>query len=985
MALPEVSKLNVEVAEALRDARKSAQKALAGDPKLTRNGDGVHRYAGPWRDNGIRERYRIMLLYEQALKDAIAVAASHVSRILCGDYDDPEDGIDIEALMGEQQEQEEELRDVLGHQEAFFVLQRDEGGLGGEVAKFDAGAGVCLAMVRERARVALREDPKVMEDGADRFRYYPAGQWDEEGLHGRMRLLVEFGKALQIAIDTAGQHAARSGPAGGRLLADGYNEVLAKEDAEAQRLLLVERDAHQAELDDLMAETRKHQEAFWLVQRDHLGLSNGWVGSWELGSGAYGSAHKWVKVDSTNIIVDRVVIKDARSNGNGSDWWNRLDTYWGRDPRDATGKQFLPNEVLAMYRLRSRIGSDSIVHVRNHRLFPREERLLMYLEYAPFGDLSQFVQWYQKQLEALWLTLDILSDWQKERPDRDKANQRPWLPEAFLWSVFESLAHASLLMATGDIHPSPVSDWTPIYHLDMKLANIFLGVPLKSRYRGYPSTKVGDFGLCWLPKTQTGGLPLEQKWRGSAWNGPPEGFKVQQGSGRAEQEVCPSTNVWGVGIVMYGLVELEEGDRRLDWEWRPEEDVNTDRQRRAQRHHQVERLDVPTFRPGAKKHYSSTLLKLITDCLQYRPRNRPTPQALLDRVGRNLVSGQGARVVRDIRPLPADDAAFESGPHVVWSHLSPSQDKHALWSRLPASPYPEGRIDQRVRKGDGFYWPPTIPPLPKNDVPDRPVVGGGPWAGLAPVIRKSKAVTVQDPETSTGTEAIPAPAVPVEEEDLYEVSSRGQAAMAAAGKKAKKTAAKRLANGTQAKAAEDAAREAEQQSARLPTQEGTQREDEPTIAASQAPAMKGRDQPRPATHKPTTSGPGAWKQNAQGPKVTEKRRADNSVGNLADEAGHAPEGIENRDEEVGEPNEQADNGVSRNSGGRMKKTALPKKGVATKKRRAPTADTRAGDPSGGKKSTRKRRRDDEDDDDDDGGAGPGRSGLRALKRVDYTR
>ncbi|KAK3674149.1 trifunctional histidinol dehydrogenase [Recurvomyces mirabilis] len=451
-----------------------------------------------------------MLLYERALRDAIAVVQNHVGRILCGEYDDPEDEINIEALMGEQQDQEEQLQDVLGHQEGFFILQRDQGGLGREMAKVDARAGVCLAMVRERARVALREDSK----------------WDEEDLYGSIRLLVEFGKVLQTAIDTAGPHAARSGPAGGRLLPDGYNEFIAREDAEAQYLLLAERDAHQAELDDLMAKTRKHQEAFWLVQRYHLGLSDGWVGSWELGSGAYGSAHKWVKVNPYNVIVNRIVIKDAKNNSNGSKWWNRPETYWSRDPKDATGKQFLPNGVLAMYRLRSRTGSDSIARIRSHRLFPREERMLMYLEYAPFGDLSQFVQWYQKQLKVLWPTPDILREWQKERPDREKGNERPWLPEAFLWSVFESFAHASLLMATGDIHPNPVSDWTPIHHLHMKLANVFLGVPLDSRYRRYPSAKLGDFGLCWLPKTQTEGLPLEQKWRGSAWNGTPEGFQV---------------------------------------------------------------------------------------------------------------------------------------------------------------------------------------------------------------------------------------------------------------------------------------------------------------------------------------------------------------------------------------------------------------------------------------------------------------------------
>lgn len=107
----------------------------------------------------------------------------------------------------------------------------------------------------------------------------------------------------------------------------------------------------------------------------------------------------------------------------------------------------------------------------------------LYLEYAPYGTLANLLARY-------------------------KAFNR-YLPELFLWHLFNSLARAILTLEQD------VPGIAPYYlaHLDIKPENIFLGyeTPKRhdSKYTGglkddnvkYPTIKLGDFGL---------GLPLKR-------------------------------------------------------------------------------------------------------------------------------------------------------------------------------------------------------------------------------------------------------------------------------------------------------------------------------------------------------------------------------------------------------------------------------------------------------------------------------------------
>lgn len=113
-------------------------------------------------------------------------------------------------------------------------------------------------------------------------------------------------------------------------------------------------------------------------------------------------------------------------------------------------------------------------------LDPANEFWRFYLEYAPYGNLGNLASRY-------------------------RAFNR-YLPELFLWHVFNSLSKAVLELETYKDKNKC------LYHLDIKPHNIFLGYEgtrsqdpavtggLDGETVGYPSVKLGDFGIAMLGK-----------------------------------------------------------------------------------------------------------------------------------------------------------------------------------------------------------------------------------------------------------------------------------------------------------------------------------------------------------------------------------------------------------------------------------------------------------------------------------------------------
>lgn len=159
-------------------------------------------------------------------------------------------------------------------------------------------------------------------------------------------------------------------------------------------------------------------------------------------------------------------------------------------------------------------------------------------------------------------------------------------------------------MEQGDLHANPIhhTNWPLIIHRDFKLGNVFWGLASEQKFRGYPMPKLGDFGLAaMIPKDDTRAADAFGRV-GTALNRAPEQIQHVYPNEDEPRMLDSKTNVFGVGIVMWSLLEFEEGDQRLAWD--PFRDS-------PENHDQIKDLNdtllEPTFRGPVVRHYSQEL------------------------------------------------------------------------------------------------------------------------------------------------------------------------------------------------------------------------------------------------------------------------------------------------------------------------------------------------------------------------------------------
>ncbi|KAI7471891.1 hypothetical protein KC351_g11944 [Hortaea werneckii] len=380
------------------------------------------------------------------------------------------------------------------------------------------------------------------------------------------------------------------------------------------------------------------------TRRQDLGVSNQWIGGWKLGKGGFGSATIWVKQDSQGRIVDRIAVKDTILIKR---LWNHNTDFWATDPSEPKDKRNrrneqpakAPTETVAMLRLRSRVGApECIVRIRNWRLQSEKRMYRLLMEYCPYGDLADLV-------------LDSVYSRARQRLHEQGTgnNSLLWIPEPFIWSVFESLATAGLLMAKGELDANPGEPhwWEEIIHRDFKLANIFLGENLESRYRGYPSTKLGDFGLSVILRKDDNRTSEEFTGVGTTGARAPEQAYTYYARPSA------ATNVWGIGIIIWSLISLDETDESLDW------DNDTLLDRIPEQGPEFDaiwaRKKVPEIDKNAEQFYSKELVGLMRECLRFDPNMRIS----LSRLRRRIIKyTQDGRLTNDLRSAEKTNAGF---------------------------------------------------------------------------------------------------------------------------------------------------------------------------------------------------------------------------------------------------------------------------------------------------------------------------------------
>ncbi|CAK3746349.1 unnamed protein product [Lecanosticta acicola] len=359
-----------------------------------------------------------------------------------------------------------------------------------------------------------------------------------------------------------------------------------------------ERDALRGILDSLR--TRLH--AFGNARRMKVGkLSEaaGWTYVRELGEGGFGVAHFYVQQAQDGTIIDRVVAKDAATDGHRSTWGI-----------DRLGRH-IPHEIRALFALRPLVGSDRVVKIRRWNMHSGGNFYRVFMEFCGMGDLFSLMANYGEQTGSV------------TRP-------RQYIPEPFLWKLLEDVVTAGILMERGDLRPTQ-RPWDVIVHRDWRTINMFLGTNTSQSFRGYPTAKTGDFG--WsaiIPHNKPyKGFDYYSSFRWEHW-APEQNWDMQR-------ELGTKTNVWACGHVLQGAVTLQDPDQGY---------LMSGYQRASPWADDVER------------HYSKDLLDLIMSCLARDPRNRPTFDVLLRKIRRRTGDGS-IDLARGLRFADKDNRGFQ--------------------------------------------------------------------------------------------------------------------------------------------------------------------------------------------------------------------------------------------------------------------------------------------------------------------------------------
>lgn len=451
----------------------------------------------------------------------------------------------------------------------------------------------------------------------------------------------------------------------------------------------------------------------------------GWTGYWKLGEGLFGTADLWVKQNTKGKIMDRVVVKDTTMQPK---FWKDPCLWINGLPDDQTS---IPTEIQSLYNLRPRIGSSSVVRIRNWRIDRPDHIHRIFMEFCPRGDA-----------ESLILPENLY----RKHARFDKANiavnvkeQGVFIPEPLLWFFFETLTKAALLMERGELNAQGPAPWDLIVHRDMKLENIFFGSNTSGICRGNPEPKLGDFGIAIIapskaipPKKDQDGNKVERQPQdieemGTVGNKPPEQYEKymeKATSTKANQRFEPFstlTNMWGVGINMYSLVACKHGltahftALHAAKSWRLQESD----------------WDVPEFDASARAHYSDELLDLIRECLEYDPNNRPSPDDVMRTIRQATAPGKNDKS-KGMRLADASDIRFmtDHGVNfVVADRYTPGSD---LWAWEP--PAGSEAVDDPPAQQDSVF------------LGEKDSLGGNPGGPIGPVVSESALVEEDDVE-----------------------------------------------------------------------------------------------------------------------------------------------------------------------------------------------------------------------------------------------
>lgn len=183
------------------------------------------------------------------------------------------------------------------------------------------------------------------------------------------------------------------------------------------------------------------------------------------------------------------------------------------------------------------------------------------------------------------------------------------IPEPAIWSIFNDLVDAGLLLQFGGVEEEDrLMEWEPIVHRDLKLENVWLDYGDGSRFPSYPVARVGDFGVSIMTDEDDPVNPtMYNDGSGTVcWRAPEQILYLDRTTlvpiPERLMQLGHATNVWGIGAIIMRLMNRQPnpaGPKYIGG--KPE---------------------TPNFNARGRE-YSKPLRELVEKCVQFKPEDRP--------------------------------------------------------------------------------------------------------------------------------------------------------------------------------------------------------------------------------------------------------------------------------------------------------------------------------------------------------------------------
>ncbi|THY30945.1 hypothetical protein D6D01_03053 [Aureobasidium pullulans] len=360
---------------------------------------------------------------------------------------------------------------------------------------------------------------------------------------------------------------------------------------------------------------------------DESGLPVGdqWIGGEFLGAGGDGIVHVWFKVDETNTIIDRMVIKDMWSKQSTAepkayqgiyDELVRKGLDFGVDPSrpgKARVEERFFKEAYIQGLLTDEPGSTSAntVPLRGFKKGTKSDLATgthwrTYMDWMHASDLANFVS--------------------KHRLPGDNCSVQKPIPEAFIWWTLSCLAEALVeIDRRTKVRPNARTERDEATVLiDMKLANVLLDSTRGSRYPVYPKPLIADFGSAHITyRDDPQNVRKELKIFDTQGYHPPESADYEESEGPDE---CLNswTNVWQTGRIIESMMRLDNCVKINDWD----EDDEEDRESEIM-------ANEPFFDRFQDFKYSKELREIVWRCQRWDPDQRPTPAQIVEYINQH--------------------------------------------------------------------------------------------------------------------------------------------------------------------------------------------------------------------------------------------------------------------------------------------------------------------------------------------------------------